>query len=211
MKKILLSALVLFALSQAASAAASPKPYVGIGYQLNALNINDDSINGIVLKGDKFLEDQLSNINVFAGLDFGNNLSAELGFFRKSGDKTNNSTGLAWIDNNNALTTKSDSTLQIINLDGIYSSPVASTFKLLAIASISQINYKYDINFLDNGATRASVSIKDNGFGYGLGIGFEAKLIENLSARVTAKYVKTASIDAFDDMLIYNFGLKYGF
>lgn len=207
MKKTLACIIAFFALVQNSNA----NPYFGLGYQLNQLNLNDVSLSGLTLKSEDYIEKDLHNINVFAGYDFGNNFAAEIGFFKKSESKANNNTGLLWISSGDPLTTDIDSTLQIINLDGIYSIPANSRIKFLAIATVAKIDYKTNITLFDGGTFASYSTVKDNGFGYGAGIGLEAQVVENLSARITAKYVRTASIDTFDDLLSYNFGLKYQF
>jgi len=194
------------------STSAYADPYFGVGYQFNQTNLNTKTLTGFSVDLDNYLEKDFNNINLFAGYEFNKNVAVELGYFsKKDENKTNSSTGLIWNDSSGALTTQTKSDLQIINLDGIYSAPIASRLNFLAIASVSKIDFKYNVNYLDNGTSRLSDNISDNGFGFGGGIGLEAKIIENVSARITAKYTQTIGIDAFDNLVNYGAGLKYQF
>lgn len=218
MKKLLsITAIIAFMSGQAYAETSKPF-YVGVGYQINDINYNNGttqlSTGSFSYDRGDYFANNFGNINVFAGYQATKNLAVEVGYFQKDRkDKSNGSTGLVWSDNSHALTTASESNLRIINLDAVGNVGLDSQerFKLLGILGVSQINYKYAIGYLDNGASRASESGSDNGFGLNLGVGLEAEVVKNISLRATAKYTRTTSIDFFDDFMTYTIGAKFNF
>lgn len=207
-KIIILATFMLASIFQNANA----NPYFGVGYQFNQLNYNSASLSGFGIDLDDYLEKDFNNINLFAGYKINDNMAIELGYFsKKDENKTNSNTGLVWTDTSGTLTTNTKSDLQIINLDGIYSFEANSKLNFLTIASISKIDANSKISYLDDGVSRSSESLDDNGFGIGGGIGLEVELIKNISARIVAKYTHTLGIDSFDNLISYNAALKYQF
>lgn len=223
MKKYLLATLILCtSLTTANSAEIRKKSYIGIGYQLNSISYNQDTIQlsntSMKYNREDYFADKFGNVNFFAGYeifedrDLEGSIDLEIGYFSKNNvTKSNNNTGTEWISSSNPVTTKSESNLSVVNLDAIFNYEVSEYFKILAVGGVAGVFYKNNIDLFDNGVVGMSDQDKQNGIGFNAGIGGEIKIIKDVSARTIVKYTAVSGIDAFDRFITYGVGLKYNF
>ncbi len=161
------------------------RPYIGLSYQLSDINYN--GIN------DNYFEDNLHLPQIFGGVDFDNHFAAEIGYSISFREKNNSS----------ILGDTTKSRLQIFNLDGLFRHPVSDSTRFLLIASVNRLNFDTKGAGVDNAS--------EGGYAAGFGAGVEKMITNNISLRASAKILKTIDFDKFDDMYLYNVGLKYGF
>lgn len=217
MKKLLLSLLLSCSLASFAQA-QDTNFYLGTGYQSNSvdydnmeLGLSDGSI--ISFDAKEVFSTDYKNINFFAGYNLNQNVALEVGYFKKSGQNhSNNNTGLEWVGSGNPLYVNSESDLEIINFDTVLNTKITDNenLKFLGLVGLSSIKASSKVSLID-GSDIYTLSLSERGVGANIGVGFEYQIIENISARIIAKYTKVSGIDDVDSITSYSFGVKYGF
>ncbi len=115
------------------------------------------------------------------------------------------------------MTVRSSSNLQVINLDGVFTTPALDLhnyIKLLGIAGLSEVYFKSKTDYMDGEAHRTNIatnSKKNIRLGLDVGAGVETKIINNVALRATAKYTRVLNMGYFNDFMSYNLALKYDF
>lgn len=192
--------------------------YVGAGFQSNKAKYEDQSFivaNGVVTyKGDNILETDFNNVNFFTGYKFDDlNLAFEVGYFNNSDKEKTFNTGLIWLNNGNPVGAKTETSLQIINFDGIYNYNFNDKISALLIGTVAKVDAEIKTSFYDGASVRGSSTYEEDGFGFGGGLGLEAKLHDKFSVRATAKTLQIfGDLDeTVKSIFSYNLGVKYNF
>lgn len=220
MKKILLLTAFFAALSFQTQAAVKNPFYLGVGYRVTNVDYKNDTVSlgdGSSFSYDSgdYMADNFANFNLFAGYQIHERLGVEIGYFSKGGkDKSNNNTGLVWIDTDGNVTTKSDTRLTVVDLDAVFNTGFGNQdrFKILGILGAAYVDLESKTDYYDDGALRANDLITDSGIGANIGFGIELEVVKDVaSVRAIAKYTKVMGVVGTDSLASYNFGLKFNF
>lgn len=157
---------------------------------------------------DDHYETNLSGFNFFGGIEVNDNLAIELGYFRSEEKSKNDTyTGLAWVSNNQPITTSSKIQISMASLDAIYKIDAKELegVKLLLIGGLSHIDVESSIMWNDGSGWSND---SENGTGINLGLGSEVSISDKMSLRLIGKYT-TSNISEIDSITSYSIGLKY--
>ncbi len=165
-----------------AANAQYPTPYVGVDTGLFIANLTE------YMQADA--KEVYKSLSFNAGLKFNEYVGAE-GFYMSTAEE-NLAAGDAQIAFNG------------IGVDVVGYYPVAEKFNAIALAGIG----KYELNLLSDGELIGEIQST----GYRFGIGGEYELMDNLSARLTGKYMTAKNLEIeVENFFDVSIGVRYAF
>lgn len=202
---------------------AQARIYVGLEAQSNNVKYKQPSSISLAggasysIKSNDYYKSNFVSPGVFVGYDNNDFFKLELGYSRINGDKSNDNTGLIYVNNGAKVTTKTNSTMDVLNLDfKPYLKEKALT--VYGIIGISAFHSKFKEQYFGNGQATATLKDSSTNLGASIGLGAEFEVIKNLALRVQGKYTfinSTASnvlgIDGVKNIMTLAAGLAYYF
>lgn len=182
-------------------------PYVGVDLQRSVYSYNDnyDIGGGLVLDGNKVLEDGLNGANIHIGNQFNKYFGAELGYFRSLNEGKNIAAGTT-VGNNTVAATdfKTNIKTQGFTLDDLGYLPIDQAEKFNLIGTVGATWTKAEVEI-------DGVSEDESELGFRAGAGAQYKLADNLNIRGLVRYQTADFDDVADRAWVYSAGLNYGF
>lgn len=162
-------------------------------------------VGGYYDHGD-YIADIFHNFNAFVGVNLGESVAVELGYFSQSEEKENNKSNQYIFD---GKTAKSEAKLQIVSLDLVMNSPLIDDIaNLNIIAGVSSVLLDTEIDFYSSGAYSDSSSESYRNVGLNLGIGVDTKLNDTFSIRTIVKGILIPNGEVVQNIVIASVGLK---
>jgi opacity protein-like surface antigen len=183
MKKLIIITTTLVALLATNNALA--KTYIGAGLQSLDMSYK--------LNVSNYVNDSLKSGHIFVGHNLNNNVAIEIGYDKTKSAKKQNGADLTNVR------------FERVGIDTVLSHAINKRLDLIANAGVAYV-YESGSGVIDGD----NISVSESGVGAGVGAGVEFKLTDKISARTTAKFMKT-NLEDVDSIVTYTADIKYSF